>query len=46
LNVVQGARLAGASKIIAVDLSEEKMALAHQFGVKLQIGPDILPSSV
>lgn len=32
LNVVQGARIAGAAKIIAVDLSAEKMALAREFG--------------
>ncbi|HSH05654.1 MAG TPA: Zn-dependent alcohol dehydrogenase [Anaerolineae bacterium] len=32
LNVVQGAALAGAAEIIAVDVTEEKMALARQFG--------------
>jgi len=32
LSVIQGARIAGAKQIIAVDLSEEKMALAMQFG--------------
>ncbi len=32
LNVVQGARLAGASRIIAVDILEKKLALARQFG--------------
>ncbi len=32
LNVVQGARLAGAVKIIACDLSPEKMEMARQFG--------------
>jgi S-(hydroxymethyl)glutathione dehydrogenase/alcohol dehydrogenase len=39
LNVVQGARLAGASKIIAVDLSEEKMALARKFGATHAVDP-------
>lgn len=32
LNVIQGAVLAGASKIIAVDLLENKLAAAKQFG--------------
>lgn len=32
LNVIQGAVLCGAEKIIAVDLNDEKMALAKQFG--------------
>jgi S-(hydroxymethyl)glutathione dehydrogenase/alcohol dehydrogenase len=32
LNVIQGARIAGASEIIAVDLSEEKLAMAKRFG--------------
>lgn len=32
LNIVQGARLAGAERIIAVDLNAEKLALAVTFG--------------
>lgn len=32
LNIVQGARLAGAARIIAVDLHAEKLDLARQFG--------------
>ena len=32
LNVIQGARIAGASEIIAVDMNETKLALAKQFG--------------
>lgn len=32
LNVVQGARLAGASKIIAIDLNETKLGMAKAFG--------------
>jgi S-(hydroxymethyl)glutathione dehydrogenase/alcohol dehydrogenase len=39
LNVVQGARLADASKIIAVDLSEDKMAMARRFGATHTIDP-------
>ena len=32
LNAIQGAFLAGASRIIAVDMSEEKLAMAKEFG--------------
>jgi len=32
LNIIQGARLAGASRIIAVDLMESKLAAAKEFG--------------
>ncbi len=32
LNVIQGARLAGAARIIAVDVMESKLAAAKQFG--------------
>jgi S-(hydroxymethyl)glutathione dehydrogenase/alcohol dehydrogenase len=32
LNIIQGARLAGASRIIAVDLLENKLAAAKEFG--------------
>src|SRR6266850_1546459 len=32
LNVIQGARIAGAERIIAIDTSEEKLALAKKFG--------------
>jgi S-(hydroxymethyl)glutathione dehydrogenase/alcohol dehydrogenase len=39
LNVVQGARLAGAGKIIAVDLSAEKMEMAREFGATDTIDP-------
>ncbi|OED38809.1 hypothetical protein AB833_18300 [Chromatiales bacterium (ex Bugula neritina AB1)] len=39
LNVVQGARIAGASRIIAVDLSTEKMEMARQFGATDTITP-------
>ena len=42
LNVVQGAALAGAARVIAVDLSEEKLALARSFGATDTVigGPD------
>src|SRR6056297_1443435 len=32
LNAIQGARIAGARRIIAVDMSEEKLAIAKEFG--------------
>ena len=32
LNAIQGARIAGARRIIAVDMSEEKLAVAREFG--------------
>ena len=39
LNVIQGARIAGASKIIAVDLSREKMEMARAFGATDTVTP-------
>ena len=32
LNVIQGARIAGASRIIAVDMNEKKLQMAKEFG--------------
>ena len=32
LNAIQGARIAGARRIVAVDMSEEKLAVARDFG--------------
>ena len=32
LNAIQGARIAGARRIVAVDMSEEKLEIAKQFG--------------
>ena len=32
LNVIQGARIAGAQRIVAIDVSDEKLALARKFG--------------
>jgi S-(hydroxymethyl)glutathione dehydrogenase / alcohol dehydrogenase len=39
LNVIQGARLAGASRIIGVDLNPSKVELAKQFGMTDFINP-------
>ncbi len=32
LNAIQGARIAGARRVVAVDMSEEKLAIAREFG--------------
>jgi S-(hydroxymethyl)glutathione dehydrogenase/alcohol dehydrogenase len=40
LSVIQGARLAGADKIVAVDLSENKLAMAEKFGATATINAD------
>ena len=39
LNVIQGARLAGADKIIGVDLNDSKKALASKFGMTHFVNP-------
>ena len=39
LNVIQGARLVGADKIIGIDLNEEKRELAEKFGMTDFINP-------
>ncbi|MBY5991938.1 S-(hydroxymethyl)glutathione dehydrogenase/class III alcohol dehydrogenase [Ferrimonas balearica] len=39
LNVIQGARLVGADRIIGVDLNPDKVALARQFGMTDFINP-------
>src|SRR5580692_7770483 len=42
LNVIQGARLAGADKIIGVDLNPGRVAMATQFGMTDYVNPDKL----
>ncbi len=39
LNVIQGAKIAGAAQVIAVDLSKEKMEIAKTFGATHTINP-------
>jgi len=39
LNVIQGARMVGANKIIGVDLNESKKPLAEQFGMTHFVNP-------
>jgi NDMA-dependent alcohol dehydrogenase len=41
LNAIQGAALAGAEKIIAVDLEDKKLELAHRFGATHTINPSV-----
>ena len=40
LNVIQGARMVGADKIIGVDLNPEKRAIAEKFGMTHFVNPD------
>ena len=42
LNVIQGARISGAARIIAVDLNESQLAMAREFGATDTVisGPD------
>jgi S-(hydroxymethyl)glutathione dehydrogenase/alcohol dehydrogenase len=51
LNVVQGARMAGADKIIGLDINPRRKALAHKFGMTHfvnpnDVGADIVPHLV
>ena len=39
LNVIQGARMVGATKIIGIDINEDKVKLAKQFGMTDFINP-------
>ncbi|MFN4099103.1 MAG: Zn-dependent alcohol dehydrogenase [Pararhodobacter sp.] len=41
LNAIQGARLAGAGAIIAIDLAEEKLAAAREFGATEALRADM-----
>ena len=40
LNVIQGARIAGAGRIIAIDKFASKLAMAEQFGATDTVNPD------
>jgi S-(hydroxymethyl)glutathione dehydrogenase / alcohol dehydrogenase len=46
LNVIQGARLAGADKIIGVDINPEREAIARQFGLTHFVNPATLGKDV
>src|SRR5215468_3747253 len=45
LNVIQGARMAGADKIIGVDVNAGKKALAQKFGMTHFVNPKDMPES-
>lgn len=40
LNVIQGARMVGADKIIGIDINPEREALGHQFGMTHFVNPN------
>jgi len=46
LNVIQGARLAGADKIIGVDLNDSKKALAAKFGMTHFVNPSKIDGDI
>ena len=46
LNVVQGARLAGADKIIGIDLNADREAMARRFGLTHFVNPNDVPDVV
>ena len=46
MSVIQGARICGASTIVAVDLNDEKLALARRFGATVGAHPDDVASAV
>ena len=41
LNVIQGAKMVGAARIIGIDLNNSKQSLATQFGMTDFINPDV-----
>tara|TARA_Y100000385_G_scaffold102572_1_gene106008 strand:+ start:668 stop:1801 length:1134 start_codon:yes stop_codon:yes gene_type:complete len=46
LNVIQGLRMAGAHKIIGVDLNDDKADLAHKFGMTNFVNPSKVDGTV
>lgn len=46
LNVIQGARMVGAEKIIGIDLNPKREAMARQFGMTHFINPGSVPNVV
>ena len=46
LNVIQGAKMVGADKIIGVDLNPEREAMARKFGMTHFINPKDVPNTV
>ena len=46
LNVIQGARMVGADKIIGIDINPQREAMARQFGMTHFINPQDVPNIV
>jgi S-(hydroxymethyl)glutathione dehydrogenase/alcohol dehydrogenase len=46
LNVIQGARMVGADKIIGIDINPQREAMARKFGMTHFINPDDVPNIV
>jgi S-(hydroxymethyl)glutathione dehydrogenase/alcohol dehydrogenase len=46
LNVIQGARMVGANKIVGVDLNPRREALAHKFGMTDFVNPDAIKGDI
>jgi len=46
INVIQGARIAGAAEIVAVDLIDQKLTWARQFGATHAVTPDGLSATI
>jgi S-(hydroxymethyl)glutathione dehydrogenase/alcohol dehydrogenase len=46
ISVIQGARIAGAATILAVDMVEAKLGWAKQFGATHAVTPDQLPDAI
>jgi S-(hydroxymethyl)glutathione dehydrogenase/alcohol dehydrogenase len=46
LNVIQGARMVGANKIIGIDINEDRKAIATKFGMTDFINPKTVPDLI
>ena len=46
LNVIQGARMVGANKIVGIDINEDKVEIARKFGMTDFINPSKVPDIV
>ena len=46
VSVIQGARIAGAAEIVAVDTADSKLAWAKEFGATASVRPEDLPQAI
>lgn len=46
ISIIQGARIAGAARIFAVDVSDEKLQLAKRFGATDAVKADVAPKTL